>query len=430
MTLETQLFSEVLDSLKVDNLNDINGRRDEITKALNKDFRDSSSTTHNRYYIGSFGRNTAIRGVSDLDLMYILPPSLKDVYLGVGGAVKALNRVRDTLASRYPNTEIRVDQTIVAVQFNNFRFEVQPVFEDGDKYLRPDSYIDQWKTVNPSAERNVFKDINAQTGGTARRLARLVRAWKQHHDAPMNGLLIDTFVQRFLLGQEGEYRMGRNPGQMMLDFFTYLGDQPEQDFYRAMGSGQEVAVKKPFQAKAKKAAGLAAEAIQKDSEPALRKVWKKLFGKFVPASINDQVKSAVSERAYGYTNTEEFIEDMFPVGLMYLVEIDCTVTQDGFRPRLLRQILEQRGWLAPRKQLDFKIVRNEVPFPYEIRWKVLNKGEEAYRRNHVRGQVLKGGGNRHEVTSFRGRHQVECFVIKDGVVVARDKIDVPISVNQ
>lgn len=430
MTLETQLFSEVLDSLKVDNLNDINGRRDEITKALNKDFRDSSSTTHNRYYIGSFGRNTAIRGVSDLDLMYILPPSLKDVYLCVGGAVKALNRVRDTLASRYPNTEIRVDQTIVAVQFNNFRFEVQPVFEDGDKYLRPDSYIDQWKTVNPSAERNVFKDINAQTGGTARRLARLVRAWKQHHDAPMNGLLIDTFVQRFLLGQEGEYRMGRNPGQMMLDFFTYLGDQPEQDFYRAMGSGQEVAVKKPFQAKAKKAAGLAAEAIQKDSEPALRKVWKKLFGKFVPASINDQVKSAVSERAYGYTNTEEFIEDMFPVGLMYLVEIDCTVTQDGFRPRLLRQILEQRGWLAPRKQLDFKIVRNEVPFPYEIRWKVLNKGEEAYRRNHVRGQVLKGGGNRHEVTSFRGRHQVECFVIKDGVVVARDKIDVPISVNQ
>src|SRR5699024_9013276 len=166
---------------------------------------------------------------------------------------------------------------------------------------------------------------------------------------------IDTFVQRFLLGQEGEYRTGRNPGQMMLDLFTYLGDQSEQDFYRAMGSGQEIAVKKPFQAKAKKAARLAAEAIQKDSETALRKAWKNLFGKFVPASKSDQAKSAVSEKLYGYTNTEEFIEDLFPVELTYRLEIDCMVTQDGFRPRLLRQILEQRGWLAPRKQLDFRI---------------------------------------------------------------------------
>lgn len=430
MSLETQLFSELLDSLKVDNLDEIHSRRNEITRALNKDFRDSSSTTHNRYYIGSFGRNTAIRGVSDLDLMYILPISLKDGYLGAGGAVKALNRVRDALASRYPKTQIRVDQTIVAVQFNNFRFEVQPVFEDGDKYLRPDSYVDQWKPVNPSAERDAFKDINAETAGTARELARLVRAWKQHHDTPMNGLLIDTFVQRFLLGQEGEYRTGRNPGQMMLDLFTYLGDQSEQDFYRAMGSGQEIAVKKPFQAKAKKAARLAAEAIQKDSETALRKAWKNLFGKFVPASKSDQAKSAVSEKLYGYTNTEEFIEDLFPVELTYRLEIDCMVTQDGFRPRLLRQILEQRGWLAPRKQLDFRIVQNEVPSPYEICWKVLNKGEEAYKRNHMRGQILKGGDSCHEVTSFHGRHQVECFVVKDGVVVAWDKIDVPISVNQ
>ncbi|MEL6050708.1 nucleotide-binding domain-containing protein [Corynebacterium rouxii] len=430
MTLETQLFSEVLDSLKVDNLDEIHSRRNEITKALNKNFRGSSSTTRNRYYIGSFGRNTAIQGVSDLDLMYILPLSLKDGYLGAGGAAKALNRVRDTLVSRYPNTQIRVDQTIVAVQFNNFRFEVQPVFEDGDKYLRPDSHIDQWKSVNPSAERNAFKDINAQTAGTARKIARLVRAWKEHHRAPMNGLLIDTFVQRFLSGQESEYRTGRNPGQLMFDFFTYLGNQPEQDFYRAMGSGQEIAVRRPFQAKAKKAAKLVAEAIQKDGETALRKAWKNLFGKFVPASTNDQVKSAVSEKLYGYTNTEEFIEDLFPVELIYQLEIDCTVTQNGFRPRLLRQILEQHGWLAPRKQLDFRIVRNEAPSPFEIRWKVLNKGEEAYRKNHVRGQILNGGNSHHEVTSFRGRHQVECFVIKDGVVVARDKIDVPISANQ
>src|SRR5699024_12467587 len=107
------------------------------------------------------------------------------------------------LPRRHPETQIRVDQTRVAGQFNTCRCEVQPVFADGDRYLRPDSYGNRWKPVNPSAERDAFKDINAETAGTARELARLVRAWKQHHDTPMNGLLIDTFVQRFLLGQIG-----------------------------------------------------------------------------------------------------------------------------------------------------------------------------------------------------------------------------------
>lgn len=429
MTFEVQLFAEVLELLKVDNLEDIDRRRDEITKALNKDFRDSSSTKHNRYYIGSFGRHTAIRGISDLDLMYILPPSLKDSYLSAGGALRSLNRIRDVLKARYSTTNIRVDRTIVVVEFGDFRFEVQPVFTDEGKYLRPDSHTDQWKTVDPSAERSIFRDINLQSDGTARRLSRLARAWKQYHDAPMNGLLIDTFVQRFLSGQEGEYRTSCNPGQMMLDFFNYLVEQPEQDFYRAMGSKQEITVKKPFQAKAKMAAGLAEEAIGKNSETSLRNAWKKLFGKFVQVSASDQLKATVSERFYGYKNTEELIEDLYPVDLTYRVVLDCKVTQNGFRPDWLRRILARNDWLAPKKQLDFEIVQNDVPAPYEIRWKVLNTGEEAYKRDHVRGQILKGGNRCQEVTVFRGRHQVECFVIKDGVVVARDKIDVPISSN-
>jgi hypothetical protein len=35
----------------------------------------------------------------------------------------------------------------------------------------------------------------------------------------------------------------------------------------------------------------------------------------------------------------------------------------------------------------------------------------------------------HERTSFRGEHVVECYIVKDGIVVARDIIGVPISTN-
>lgn len=67
-----------------------------------------------------------------------------------------------------------------------------------------------------------------------------------------------------------------------------------------------------------------------------------------------------------------------------------------------------------------------------MKWKVLNRGAEAERRNKIRGQII--GSNRpneslHEYTQFRGDHLVECYIVKDGIVVARDLIEVPISSN-
>lgn len=66
-----------------------------------------------------------------------------------------------------------------------------------------------------------------------------------------------------------------------------------------------------------------------------------------------------------------------------------------------------------------------------MKWKVLNRGDEAERRNNIRGQIISSSrpGVRHEQTSFRGEHVVECYIVKGGIVVARDIIDVPISTN-
>lgn len=56
-------------------------------------------------------------------------------------------------------------------------------------------------------------------------------------------------------------------------------------------------------------------------------------------------------------------------------------------------------------------------------------GDEARRRNMIRGQIVSDGGycTKKETTDFRGDHMVECYVIKNEVVVARAQIEVPIS---
>lgn len=67
-----------------------------------------------------------------------------------------------------------------------------------------------------------------------------------------------------------------------------------------------------------------------------------------------------------------------------------------------------------------------VSAPYDVFWQVVNTGREATDAGSLRGQILPsqsaGVGGRHqreESTLYTGSHWVECFVVKNGVCVAR-----------
>ena len=67
------------------------------------------------------------------------------------------------------------------------------------------------------------------------------------------------------------------------------------------------------------------------------------------------------------------------------------------------------------------------PEPYLIYWKVRNIGLEAERRDCIRGQIrMTNNTHQKEKTDFFGPHFVECYLVKNGVCVARNKIHVPI----
>jgi hypothetical protein len=146
-------------------------------------------------------------------------------------------------------------------------------------------------------------------------------------------------------------------------------------------------------------------------------------------NLAKSARFALSLSSFDYDETEEFIEDMFPVNLLYNLHIDCNVTQDGWRPQLLRRILANHTPLKINKKLEFYITTNNVPFPYRVYWKVKNVGEVAEQKNCIRGQIDMDYGNnvKRESSNFKGPHYVECYIIKNGVCVARDRINVPIS---
>lgn len=424
----SEIFDKLLANLKVGGTAEIIiSRREEITKALNKNFRLRDGCTDYRLMVGSFGRHTAVKGVSDLDMIYILPPDIRASYNDENGPRRILERVRDVLKGRYPNTEVAVDQCVVRVQFvkNAFKFEVQPAFEDEDgNFEYPDTVAKCWKITKPRDEISATKECNNRTSKNMRHLARMARAWKNANGVNMGGLLIDTLVYRFFEQNYDYDSAGTSSFHLMVrDFFDFLKNEPDKEYYLALGSNQRVKVKSRFQSKAKKAYNRCNEAIGSEDDYLTARKWREIFGTSIPLAAKTKDSS--------FNDTEEFIEDLYSVDITDTLNIDCEVTQNGWRPTKLREMLRTKAPLRAGKKLKFWVTGCSVAEPYTLKWKVLNRGPEAQRRNMIRGGIIDSTKPeaRIEHSNFRGDHIVECYVIKDEVVVARDRIDVPITTN-
>jgi hypothetical protein len=245
--------------------------------------------------------------------------------------------------------------------------------------------------------------------------------------------LIDTLAHNFLVSRTTYDTTAFNScAQMMRDFLSFLSEEPKKDRYAALGSGQHVKVHKAFQNKAKKGLALADKALEAGEEAKANNRWRKLFGRAYPLSVTSEVKKAqITEAGYTADNTEEFIEDLFPVDIRYSLRLECEIKQNGFRTillRAMRAVGTRRPSVYKSKSLRFYIANENIKGIYHVYWKVLNRGPEAVRRNIIRGQVAPDSGNKmkRETSDFRGEHVVDCYAVQDGVVVAKDRIHVPI----
>lgn len=427
-------FKAFLESIQVDNADTISLRYGEVTAALNKQFRDTESKTANSLQVGSYGRWTAIKGVSDLDMIYIISSGKWDEYKS-SGQTKLLQDTKEAIKRRYPTTTVRVDRLVVRVLYNDFHIEVMPAFKQDDgSYKYPDTENGgSWKITKPQAELDEMREANKRKNRNLRRLCKMARAWKNKHGVAMGGLLIDTLAYNFLEStDEYDDRSYYYYDWMCRDFFKFLADQPKQSEYAALGSRQRVRVKKRFETKAKKAYDMCVKAIEASGQKNERQKWRDVFGNAYPAPVTKSAAGESAAYSHVFRDTEQFVEDRFRVDIRHHLRINCEVTQDGFRPTMLRELLEGYGILRPQKQLRFFLSdKSDLPDGVELYWKVLNRGDEAERRDMIRGQIVRdeGRGEVRETTNFRGDHLVECYAVSRGVVIARDMIRVPIRVR-
>lgn len=435
--MSAALFKTFRDNISVQNAADISTSYAQITTRLNKDFWDIDSDLYHRLQVGSYGRKTAIHGISDLDMVFELPwqTYLKYKAYTNNGPSQLLQAVRDSIKTRYPNTTIKGDGQVVCIEFSKYRVEVLPAFwdEDNDGYRYGDTNNGgTWNNIcKPRKEIDAVNARNSSTNRNLKHICKMIRAWKNYLGVSMSGMLIDTLVYNFF-GQTDDYDTisYESYGELFISLFTYLGNLPQQDWWSAPGSGQRVKNKGKFQAKAKKAARKCQEALEADTEKKQAKIWREIFGRSFPSEIVSVEKAvALTEAIAERFSTERFIEDAYPVDIQYELSIDSVVTNNGQKDGNLKYMASIFQWLPAGRGLRFYIDECEVPAPYQLFWKVRNVGPVAERLNSIRGQIVSDGGKAelHENTSFHGEHYVEAFIIKDGICVARDKIDVRIN---
>ena len=274
-------------------LGSISYRYKRITKQLNKDFWTTDSETSHSLYVGSFGRDTATNGVSDIDISFLLPVSYYhkfNSYTGNGQSA-LLQIVKDSLNRTYSGSYTGADGQVVVLNFTDgIRFEILPVFlnKDGKSFTFADTNSGgSWKVCNPRAEMEDFSLRNTYTAnGNLKAICRMARIWRDRHSVPLSGMLIDTLAYQWIPSWSHKDKSFLYHDFLVRDFMFHLSEiDPNKNYWRAPGSGSYVWKTGNFQKHAKSAYETACAAINhetNDKPYTAANKWREVFGTKYP----------------------------------------------------------------------------------------------------------------------------------------------------
>lgn len=285
-------FKTLVQNTRTQNHSTVSARCGSITRRLNQDFRGIDSSIRYSRYVGSYGRGTAIKGFSDVDLLIELPYQIYvqyNNYIGNGQSA-LLQAVKNSIKKTFPITVIGGDGQVVVVQFSDgMIFEVLPAFinEGGESYIYPDSNGGgSWKICKPLSEIAAINELNNKYNKNVKDLVRIMKAWRKENNVQISGMLLETLVMNFLDGYGYNDKSYTYFDWMTKDFLKYLSERdPNQTFWRIRGSGAPVFRTGKFEYKARQGYLNAVEAIEDDQKyPSIAyRTWRRIFGTYYPS---------------------------------------------------------------------------------------------------------------------------------------------------
>jgi hypothetical protein len=368
-----------------------------VMNALHKYFYGETDNNDRFKLIGSHGKETDIRPPSDIDTVFLLPPSEWERYssFSSNGQAALLQKIREVLMKTYSETDVKAWEKVVKVDFNGHKVEVVPAWRLPDgKFRIPNSTNGGiWEEIDYDSEIKQLNHFNERNHGKTKQIIRMIKKWNRTISpvVPLSSYDIEKFVINFV----SVYNPANKSCSLIIkDFFNYLS----------------IAVEKSQRSYVLTAKDRASRACFYQAEGELEKAtdeWRKIFGDDFPKVYKTGTKEKLEDAPMGH---EEFLYQDIDVDInpQYRVEIDCIKNDYNCGGSPVSAVVGDK--------LEFHAKILNVPGPYTMKWKVRNFGEDAIMAGDLRGKIELSTPKdtiKQENAKYRGTHFVECFVIKN-----------------
>jgi hypothetical protein len=284
----TRHFQNFLDDLKLPNLNrfDAQAKAERVARSLYAEYYPGLDFTSSCYAIvGSFGKGTAAKPRTDVDMIFVLPRS--DYYridaLAGNKQSQLLQEVKNTLLETYPNTDIRGDGPVVKVPFGSYKFEVCPVFRcDDNSFLTAHTKNGgSWQYTHPAKEIEWIKSVDAGTLGKATDLSKILKAWKRECNVDIKSICLEVAAVYFVNQWHNRDKTIYYYDWMVRDFFGFLLNYRFEGWARPAGINEQIPLGYGWQSKCETAYARALKACEyehADNGTMAALEWQKIFG--------------------------------------------------------------------------------------------------------------------------------------------------------
>jgi Second Messenger Oligonucleotide or Dinucleotide Synthetase domain len=234
--------------------------------------------------VGSYGKGTACRPQSDLDLAFVLP---WEVYTRIdrlqgNKQSQLLQEIKRVLLGAFPNTDLAADGQVVMAPFSTYEIEVLPAFRfnDGRFLIANTNDGGSWRISNPVAEYEDIKISDALSNGKATDLLRMMKAWKRECSVEIKSICLEVLVCVFV--KEWIYRDKTHfyYDWMIRDCFAFLASYVN-GWTRAAGSQEQINLGDCWATKRESAYNRALKACEYehlDCGYLAAEEWQKIFG--------------------------------------------------------------------------------------------------------------------------------------------------------
>jgi len=173
--------------------------RNSIETRLKLDFRYVPRFTR----IGSFGNGTSISGYSDVDYLACLPADTL-----TNDSSYSLQKVRNSLDGRFPNTGVRVSCPAVVCPFGSSAVEtteIVPAFHskesNGYKVYGIADCAGGWMNASPDAHNDYVRTVDNKLSNKVKPLIRFIKAWKYFRQVPISSFYLELRVAKYASGE-------------------------------------------------------------------------------------------------------------------------------------------------------------------------------------------------------------------------------------